>query len=499
MNASLVAFGGAFAIAVAATPPVRAVARRVGALDRPDRYRKIHEHETPLLGGLAIYLAFVAPVVAIRYLPWGAAGQIEFEQWGEVMALIAGAAVALGQGVADDLRGLPARWKLLLQAAAATVAFAGGLSIRAISNPFGHPLALGLWSYPVTLFWFLGCMNAVNLLDGLDGLATGVCLFATITLFLVSLFFGNVLGAVLMACLCGAALGFLLYNFHPASIFLGDSGSILLGYLVAGLSLLGAARKAEAAVALLIPIVALGLPIFDTMLAIGRRWYRKLPVSAADREHVHHALLRLGLSHRRTVLLLYAVCLMLCGGAVLLTAGRNDVTLMVLGSVGIIAFVSIRLFGQLRLREVLERFSDDWTRGRHCASARLAVEKAVDRMRAADTVGAVWEAFAEASGGLELDFARLCPNGDHGFEGAPMVWESAREQENGGRDVCPDGWFAVLSVHSNGRLFGELQLGRRRENGQMLSVTPELVERLRQELGAHLDRLSGRRASPSQS
>jgi len=486
MTTSLVSFLVAFLVAAAGTPLVRAVSRRIGAVDRPDSVRKLHNGEVPLLGGIAIYIAFAAPVLALLLVHRNDVSHLLYLHLGKVAALMGGAGIALAMGIMDDVKGLPAHWKLLLQAVAATVAFSGGFCIHAVSNPFGQPVVLGLLAYPVTVLWFLACMNAVNLLDGLDGLAAGVCLFATLTLFLVSLFFGNVLGYVLMACLGGALLGFLLYNFYPASIFLGDSGSMLLGFLVAALSLLGVARKAEAAVALVIPVMALGLPMFDTFLAVIRRWWKKLPIAGADRQHIHHFLLRCGFSHRRAVLVLYGVCIAFGAGAVLVTAGRNEITVMVLGSVGIMAFVCVRLFGPLRFSEVMSRLSDDWSRGRRSGHARMMVEHAVVLMRAAQSPEALWSALCQALPAMELDLARLHLSDEFADGSGHMTWFRDPACEVDPTSVGGDVWFIRLTLQENGRTLGELQFARVSADGGPLPVVPELVERLRAEMGERM-------------
>jgi len=504
MTTALVAFAVAFIAAILCTPVVRAAARRLGVIDKPDSFRKVHGREVPLLGGVAIYVAFATPIVALCFFYRNAVSDLLYAHPIKLLTLMGGAAIALAVGVLDDVRDLPVRWKLLLQTVAACVAFAGGCSITAISNPFGVPLVLGLWSFPVTLLWFLGCMNAVNLLDGLDGLAAGVCLFVTITLFLVSVFFGNVMSMLLMACLSGAILGFLLFNFHPASIFLGDSGSMLLGFLVGALSLLGATRKAEAAVALFIPVVALGLPIFDTGLAIARRWSRRLPVSAADRRHVHHVLLSLGLSHKRAVLVLYGACVILGGAAVLIMAGRNELTLMVLGSLAIVAFVCVRVFGCLRFDALWGRLSEDWARSRRSAEARIAVENAGQRMQAATDIEAMWAACSDALKALELDYATLRLNGDDGSESSVWTWSNGSTQttcdqadppqggdaEEAGSHVCqPDCYLCRLGIRNNGHLFGDLELRKHLDNGPLLPVAPELLGKLQNQMGRRTELL----------
>lgn len=480
MSSCLAAFVLAFVVACVATATVRRIALRLRVVDEPDHFRKIHQRAVPLLGGIAIHVAFAAPIVVLYFFYRNAVSQLLHEHPAQLLALAVGGTVVLAMGVFDDVRGLPARWKLLLQIVAATVAFSGGYSIRAITNPFGQPLVLGVLSYPATLLWLLCCMNAVNLLDGLDGLAAGVCLFASITLFLVSLFFGNVMSMLLMACLSGAILGFLLFNFHPASIFLGDGGSMLLGFLVGALSLLGT-RKTEAAIALLIPVILLGLPILDTVLAVLRRWCRRLPIAAADRRHIHHALLAMGLSHRQAVLVLYVVCVVLCCAALLVTAGRNEVTIMVLGSLGIIAFVCVRVFGGVRGVDLWKRFTQEMERRQRCADARVAVEKAMQRMQDAENSSAVWEAFREALGRLDFDFATLRLNGNSGSQPTTLTWSSHDAHALSAEDLGTDGWFARLGVRSNGWTLGELELGRLGRETP-LPEAPELLGKLRDQM-----------------
>ena len=505
MTTALVAFAVAFIAAILCTPVVRAAARRLGVVDKPDSFRKVHGREVPLLGGVAIYVAFATPIVALCFFYRNAVSDLLYAHPIKLLTLMGGAAVALAAGGLDDVRNLPVRWKLLLQIVAACVAFAGGCSIEAISNPFGEPLVLGVWSFPVTLLWFLGCMNAVNLLDGLDGLAAGACLFATITLLLVSIVFGNVMPMLLMACLSGAILGFLLFNFYPASIFLGDSGSLLLGFLLASLSLLGATRKPETAVALFIPVVAFGLPIFDTGLAILRRWSRRLPISAGDRRHIHHVLLSLGLSHRRAVLVLYGACVVLGGAAVLIMAGRSELTLMVLGSLAIVAFVCVRVFGRLRFDALWSRLSEDWARTRRSAEARIAVESAAQRMQAAADIEAMWAACSDAFKSLALDHATLWVNGHGGAESS--VWtlsngsgramgeqtdapQGADGEDTGGRVCQPDCYLYRLGIRNNGYMFGDLELRKHLGNGPLLlPVVPELLAKLQDQMAQKTDLL----------
>ena len=489
MTTCLGAAALAFIAAVLGTVVVRRLALRLGVVDRPDGYRKIHQREMPRLGGVAIYAAFALPLVALWCFPTTGLAPLIRRHAVELLGLLAGSAVALTAGIVDDARGLSPRWKLLAQAVAASIVIAAGLSLDAISNPFGGTIRLGLLGYPITLLWLVGCMNAVNLLDGLDGLAAGACLFVSITLFLVSMMFGQTLCMVLMACLSGAILGFLCFNFHPASIFLGDSGSMLLGLLVGALSLLGTCR-ARVAGAQLIPVIALGLPLLDTTLAILRRWSRKLPVSAADRQHVHHVLLSMGLSHRRAVLILYLACVSLGGAAMLVTVERAEVTLLVLGSLGIAVFASARLLGAPRLVDLWGRVSEELARSHRASEARVAVARAIARMRAASSTDALWQEFCEVPRGLDLDFATLRLHDSPYAEPLVLSWPGSSGEAMGRLALEPDVWSARLSIRGNGSAFGELEVGKASQDSPLPSYAPELLDRARREMAMQIERLA---------
>jgi len=486
MRTAIVAFVLAAWVAAALTPLVRALARRLGVVDRSDSYRKTDRRAVPLLGGVAVFVAFLVPIAALAVFHDNNASTLVAQSWREVAALLAGGAIALGLGIVDDVMQLPARWKLLFQVAAASVAVAGGFCVTAVSNPFGGPIFLGWLGVPVTILWFVGCMNALNLLDGLDGLAAGAGLFVAVTLLLVSAVYGNGLAMLLLACLAGAAAGFLRYNFHPASIFLGDSGSMLLGFWVAALSLL-AARKAEAAVALLVPFIALGLPVFDTSLAILRRWSHKLPISAADRQHVHHKLLAMGFTHRRSVLLLYVACATLGAAALLISAGRGTLTAIVVGSLALLAFFSVRVMGTLRLNDLLDRVSQDWALGRRSAQARVAVEKTLNLIGSAPDVAAAWNACRDAFCAMGLDHAELRVLSPELAGPHPWLWSRID-----GRSVAPglDAWRVKLCLKGASRTFGVLEMAKCLHEGPVLPEAPELALRLRDQMTGRLEQLT---------
>ncbi|AQQ53956.1 glycosyltransferase family 4 protein [Planococcus lenghuensis] len=283
----------AFIGSIVLTPLVKRLAFRVGAVDRPN-YRKVHARVMPRLGGLAIFCAFLIGYLVAR--PDNPAA----------VPLLIGALVIVITGVFDDMREITAKAKLLGQfLAAGIVVVWGDLQITFINLPFGGQLDFGYLSIPLTIVWIIAITNAVNLIDGLDGLAAGVSTIAMISLAGMAFIMGDMFVLVMASLLIASTLGFLFYNFHPAKIFMGDTGALFLGFIISVLALMG--FKNVTAVALIIPIIILGVPISDTFFAIVRRLRAKQPLSAADKSHLHHCLLRTGFSHSQTVLIIYGI------------------------------------------------------------------------------------------------------------------------------------------------------------------------------------------------
>ncbi|TYP58765.1 glycosyltransferase family 4 protein [Thermosediminibacter litoriperuensis] len=293
------AFFMAMAVAYLATPSVMKLAWKVGAVDVPRDARRIHKKPMPRLGGLAIFIAFTA--VGLVTLPL---------QYSSMRGMLLGGAFIAAVGVLDDIYGLPAKVKLLFQTAAAFILVQFGLKIVWVTNPLGGMFFLGKWSIPVTLFWVVGITNTLNFIDGLDGLAAGIAAIASVTMMLVNISLGQVNATLVTALLAGAALGFLPYNFNPAKIFMGDTGAMFLGYILAAVAVDGAVKSATA-IALIVPILALGLPIFDTAFAIVRRFLKGKPIMQADRGHIHHRLLDVGFSQKQAVVYMYLLSLAL--------------------------------------------------------------------------------------------------------------------------------------------------------------------------------------------
>jgi len=314
----LVVFFVAFLIALALTPLVRRIVLRYEVVDKPEA-RRVNTIPVPRGGGLAVCAAFLLAASTFLYLNQGARFvpiPLSLAP-SEVAALLLGGAIAAALGAIDDLFDLRARMQLLGQIGLAVFAVALGISIDFIANPIGPgqirfppgPIAAGL-----TVFWIVGMINSINWIDGLDGLSTGVALIAAVTLGIISLTtqVGQPLIAVLCFALAGALLGFLRWNFNPASIFTGTSGVQFVGYTLAVLAILGTAKVAVA-------LLVLGVPIIDTFWIIVRRLSEGRSPFSPDRTHIHHRLLDLGLSHRQTVLVIYGICMVLAVLSMLLS------------------------------------------------------------------------------------------------------------------------------------------------------------------------------------
>ncbi|HVM24931.1 MAG TPA: MraY family glycosyltransferase [Candidatus Limnocylindrales bacterium] len=300
------------------TPVVRGVAHRLGLLDLPGG-RKIHHVPVPRLGGVAMAIAF-GVAVGMASLVSPDLGATEGLRPNRAPAILAGVSVLLVVGVIDDTRGMPALVKLPLQIGAAALAWWLGLSIEFLHLPWGM-VELGALSLPLTVAWVVGVINAVNLIDGLDGLATGVVLSVLGAFGLLAAVDGVDPTLPIVAATGGAAVGFLAYNLHPASIIMGDTGSMFLGFVVAALGI-SLTQDGVHPVAPWVPIIALAVPILDTLWAVIRRTARGEPFFVADRGHIHHQLLRRGLSQRDAMLILTAASAALATLAVLVARFR---------------------------------------------------------------------------------------------------------------------------------------------------------------------------------
>ncbi len=303
----------AFFVAFMMTPPVKQFAEKVGAIDVPKDGRRVHDHPIPRMGGLAIFMGFVLSVLLFVNIST------------PVFGILLGTVIIAVLGAVDDIVSLKPMVKLLGQIFAAVVAIRSGVVFDTISNPnfFSQEtfIQIGWLSVPLTLFWIVGCTNAVNLIDGLDGLAVGVSAISSLTMFVVSLFVADPIVSVMLAALVGACIGFMPYNLNPAKIFMGDVGSQMLGFVLSTVSILGL-FKFHAIITFLVPLLALAVPLTDTAFAFVRRIAHGQSPFKADRGHLHHRLLAMGMDQKQAVAVIYGVSALLGLVAVLL-AGNS--------------------------------------------------------------------------------------------------------------------------------------------------------------------------------
>jgi UDP-GlcNAc:undecaprenyl-phosphate/decaprenyl-phosphate GlcNAc-1-phosphate transferase len=342
----LLYFAVAMILALVSTPFVKKLAIKLGVVDQPN-YRKVHTRIMPRLGGLAIYFAFA--VSFFLFVPMST----------EALGIFIGGTVIVITGALDDKYQLSPKMKMLGQLIASIIVIACGLEVDFINLPFDGQVYFQWLSIPITLFWLVGVTNAVNLIDGLDGLAAGVSGIAIMATMVMAFLMGNTLALVLSIILLGAVIGFLFFNFHPAKIFMGDTGALFLGFNLAALSILG--FKQVTVIAFLIPILILGVPLSDTCFAIIRRVVNKKPISEPDKNHLHHCILSMGFSHRKTVLLIYFISACFALSAVVFSqstlwgAGIMIGTLLILLEIGseVIGLVGKKKRPLLRIARII--------------------------------------------------------------------------------------------------------------------------------------------------
>ncbi|MFH1709344.1 MAG: MraY family glycosyltransferase [Planctomycetota bacterium] len=341
-------FLATFLLGMVSTPIMRALALRFGLVDRTGA-RKVHTTPIPRLGGMAIFFAFLIPFGGFLFYA-NMVRQAIVERLPELFTVLMGGLMVFMIGVYDDIRGTRARYKLIVQILAALLVYAAGVRVETLSNPFGTaPLHLGhLFGLPLTVIWIVGVTNAINLSDGIDGLAGGLSVIIGLTIFGLALIMGHPAEAIFAISIAGAAGGFLVHNFPPASIFMGDAGALFLGFMLACISILGS-MKSTAAVALAVPILAMIVPIADTLMAMLRRGIRGQRISAPDKDHVHHRLLGMGLSNRQVIYILYTVTIVFGLIALTINSIEQPQKSIILALVGVLVIV---LFRRLGYREI---------------------------------------------------------------------------------------------------------------------------------------------------
>ena len=343
MTTYLTSFIVSFVFVCAVTPVLIKLGIRFGFVDQVNQ-RKIHRGVIPRIGGIGISLGTLLPIFLLCFFFTTGVG-IRTES---NMILYFGGGLAISLlGLFDDIKGINAKIKMLFQIVIAVMATMHGALIQSLPMPWGR-LELGIFGYVLTVFWIIGIINAFNLIDGMDGLSSGITLFSSLTLAMLAIANGYLPTALVALALAGAVTGFLIYNFNPARIFMGDSGSMFIGYILAILSLRNQS-KAHAVVSIMVPIIAMGLPILDTTLAFMRRIMRHQSIFAADKQHIHHFILSLGFNQRKTVLILYSISILFTILAMVMIFNKNIDTFLIVLIFAIIVFVIIKKLGYIEM------------------------------------------------------------------------------------------------------------------------------------------------------
>jgi UDP-GlcNAc:undecaprenyl-phosphate/decaprenyl-phosphate GlcNAc-1-phosphate transferase len=467
--------------AVGLTPLLRRWSERRGLVDRNLGHRRIHRTAVPRLGGIAIFASVILSLIILTFVH-NAITQSLRPELKSIMAVLVCGLLVLALGVYDDIRGANASIKLMGLGLVSVLFYGLGGRIDGLSIPFvGQVLLHPIVGFAFTLVWIVGIANAFNLIDGVDGLAAGSALFSTLVLLTNSLIQGQTRVAIISLALSGALAGFLRYNFNPASIFLGDSGSLLVGFLLAALSIQGS-QKASTAVAVAIPLLAFGLPVVDTAVTIGRRLLSGKPVLEGDREHIHHMLLARGWSQRRVALALYAVSAAFGLAAMLFVNTGSTVPAVVLFVIGVAIILAL---GKLRYHEVDElrasvrrNISDRRSRAINNLRIRRACQALSTATRLSDLCEAIVEVaeageFVTAEAELSCDgqvmvnaraveLAEGIGSGDQlSLCDGRVKWKWARRTDSQADSFAKELWTIRLPISNRNLALGYVSLSRR--------------------------------------
>ncbi len=420
-------------LAVLLTPWVIRWARRIGAVDPPG-FRGVHQRPVPRIGGVALFLSTVGPLGAILVLDSATGAALRPVQ-GSLAALLGCATLIFLVGLVDDLRDLPARHKLLAEIGVAGLLCLADVRISSIALTDRCVLHLGGWGTLLTILWIVGVTNAVNLSDGLDGLAAGICAITCGVIAIFAIHSGEIVLTIFMLALLGSLCGFLIFNFNPARIFMGDSGSLFLGFCLGACSVLCVAKSA-ALVGLTLPALALGIPIFDTLCSALRRFLEGRSIFAPDRSHFHHRLLDLGLRQRQAVILIYLATLLAAGLGLLMLIRKDLGSLVIFISVLFLILLLFRAVGAIGLRETWVRLQQKYACARQAHDEQQTFERLQLHVRAVHTSPQRWQAVCAAAEQLELAWMALeVRNADGGME--TSIWR---------RPSIPAGFARLMTI-----------------------------------------------------
>jgi UDP-GlcNAc:undecaprenyl-phosphate GlcNAc-1-phosphate transferase len=443
MTSLLCLLGISLALSLMLTPWARGWAAQIGLVDAPDGRRKIHVAPIPVAGGLCLLIVGSCVLGAALLLPHALQDHLQAQRQFLAGLFLSGLTICL-VGIVDDHCRLRARHKLLGQAAAVSIMMSFGVLVDSIQL-FGWRLELGPCSIPFTAFLLLGAINSLNLIDGMDGLLSSVGVILSLALAALAALAGQWTAAAVAMTLGGALLGFLRYNFPPASIFLGDSGSMLVG-LVLGTLVIQSSLKAPATIAVAMPLALLTLPIFDTTAAIVRRKLTGRSIYATDRGHLHHCLLRHGLSTRRVLLLVSVLCLITCGGVLASQAFNHEWFALVTAFAVIALLIVTRLFGYAEAVLVKERLLS-------LLSSAKRVRQMEVRLQGSAAWQELWVVLTHQAGDLNLQRMLLDVNAPALYEGYHARWDRLPAEID-----HPSLWRAEIPLTAKGATVGRLEI-----------------------------------------
>jgi len=469
MKTYLLVYLGSAILVTGLMPVIIFIAKSLNIYDDLN-VRKVHTSAIPRIGGVAIVVGMMGLVIPVLLLN-NVIGQAFRAEQGKLIALLGAAVFMFLVGLLDDICHLRVRTKLLAQIVAAATICGFGIRIETLVLADWFTIDFGWYSWPITLLWIVGVTNAVNLIDGLDGLAAGISAITCAVLVCFSWYVGQPIMTVLMLALLGSLTGFLFYNFYPARIFMGDGGSLFLGFVLAGASVL-CTTKSAMLVGLALPTLALGIPIFDTFFTILRRFLERRSIFSPDRSHFHHRLLDMGIHHRHAVIIIYMVTLLTAGLGMFMMATRNIGTVFLFGGLVGLLMVVFRLVGVVRLREVMAGIRRKILMARRAKEQKRDFETARILMRQASSMEQWWRAVRDTAEQMDIAWLSLPLKNAEGVDHT-LRWRRP------GPEPAPDQLIDItLPVRQKKRKNSALPGDQEPENGLRLSLALEVDQSL---------------------
>jgi UDP-GlcNAc:undecaprenyl-phosphate/decaprenyl-phosphate GlcNAc-1-phosphate transferase len=506
MRSYVILFSISLLLSFLLTPLVRKRAIAWGAIDVPDDGRRIHLRPTPRLGGIAIYCAFLLTLLCVPLLG-NLVSQSFRTNLPKLAAILVPATLIFLFGTYDDFKGSTATQKIIVQAIAGAILYAFGFRIDALSSPFGGTWELAVYiSLPLTVLWVIVITNAFNLIDGVDGLAAGASGFALLSILFFSIAQGNPEVSLIAVVLLGAVLGFLRFNFNPATIFLGDSGSLFLGFMAAALSIVGS-QKGSTIIAIAIPLVSFGLPVVEAGLSLVRRFLGGDSLLAGDRGHIHHMLLRRGLTQRQVVIVLYAICAVFSLFGLMLLNPQRSLAALIFFVIGVGLLFGVQHLAYPEFTELGNQIRDGVMRRRRSLAANVRVRRTtadllavrnpeqlfatVERMLETQEFDCVFMEVTRLAPAIHSYAARFASLSDARHRGH-IIWTWERTASSLQRVLSSEHEFWSLRVPltaAKGESLGAVVFYRNLLDEALAIDLNNLCGPLQQELGAALDRL----------